>query len=144
MSQKKNSTFFEQIYESTTHLWNKFVPVSVDEFVDRITSGSKETEVDRVEINVESKYEGNEPAYLVSYRAFQDDHVLLRARENFSCVECKDAHLKAEGEIPEEVKKMVWKRTEEKFKKVYEALVESGIPVEINIPSSRDTDVISE
>lgn len=141
MGEKKSTTFFGQIYESTSELWNKLVPVSVEDFVEQVTDESGDTHADRVEILVESKYEGDEPSYLITYKAYQDDQVLLKAREKFSCEECKDAHLKAEGTIPEKVKEMVWTRTDQKVKEVYQAVREAGLPVELEIPSSRDTDV---
>lgn len=140
MGEKNTSTIFGQIYQSTSELWNKLVPVSVESFVEQVTD-EEDTRADRVEIQVESKYEGDEPSYLIIYKAYKDDQVLLKAREKFSCEECKDAHLKAEGTIPEKVKKMVWSRTDQKAKQVYEAVTDAGIPVDIEIPSSRDTDI---
>jgi len=135
MGQASRKSFLTKIYEDTARLWHSFVSVDVDTFLRLLTDGPAGDRTDRVEIDVRKKKEKDEPCYDVRYRALgHDGTVLLYAKDHFSCLECKDAHLKAEGRIPEKVERMVWKRTRSTVRDVRESLEKAGFDVLVESP----------
>ncbi len=138
MGQPEKKSFLAKIYEDTTRLWHQLVPVDVDSFVERVSDGPESSRTDHVKIEIHKRIENNEPCFAVVYQAVNEsDSVMLYASDVFSCHECKEAHLKAEGKIPEKVEDMVWKRAYSSVRDVQQALENAGVPVSVQRPDSR-------
>ncbi len=137
MSDTQEKSFFGKILEDTTRLWHQLVPVEVDTFLNRVLNGPESSRTEYVKIEIHKRKEHDELCYAVIYQAVNDrESVMLYSSEVFSCHECKDAYLQAEGKIPEQVEETVWKRTLSKVNEVRDRLEDAGMPVEVHKPES--------
>lgn len=117
-----DDTVFRRFRRDTTRIYRKFMPVDVPTFREKIRDGDEGEEADTVKIVVKAEGSQEDPLYRIAYQAYEDDDLILQAKETFDVSELRQQHLSAEGDCPEDLHDRARNCTSRKVKDMKEAL----------------------